>query len=46
MLFLDDLNGDCDLFVREWNSHPISGGDAGGMSPQVCSHISLVPVII
>ena len=38
ILFLDDLNTDCDAFVQEWNSHPISGGDACDMSPQVCSH--------
>ena len=35
MLFLDDLNADCGSFVREWNSHPISGNDTGDMSPQV-----------
>ena len=34
-LFLDDLNADCESFVREWNSHPVSGVDAGDMSPQV-----------
>ena len=25
ILFLDDLNHDCQEFVREWNHHPISG---------------------
>ena len=36
ILFLNDLNADCDSFVWEWNSHPISGGETGDMSPQVC----------
>ena len=35
-LFLEDINADCDLFVQEWNSHPISGSDTCDMSPQVC----------
>jgi hypothetical protein len=35
-LFLDDINTDCDLFVQEWNSHPMSGSDTHDMSPQVC----------
>jgi len=25
ILFLGDINRDCDSFVQEWNSHPISG---------------------
>ena len=36
-LFLNDINTDCDSFVREWNLHPISGHDTNNMSPQVCS---------
>ena len=34
-LFLDAINTDCDLFVQEWNAHPISGRDTKDMSPQV-----------
>ena len=34
-LFLNDINADCDSFVQEWNSHPISGHDTNDMSPQV-----------
>ncbi|KAF9789389.1 hypothetical protein BJ322DRAFT_1000862, partial [Thelephora terrestris] len=33
-LFLEDINADCDSFVREWNLHPISGHDTNDMSPQ------------
>jgi len=40
-LFLDDINADCDAFVQQWNSHPISGGDTHDMSPQVHFHIHL-----
>ena len=38
-LFLNDINTDCDSFIREWNAHPISGHDTNDMSPQVCSQI-------
>ena len=46
VLFLNDINADCDSFVQEWNSHPISGHDTNDMSPQVyfsdliCLHAS------
>lgn len=33
-LFLDLINKDCDSFVLEWNSHPISGV-GGNISPNV-----------
>ena len=46
ILFLDNINVDCDSFVQEWNSHPISGHDTNDMSLQVCSqNISTVVVI-
>lgn len=34
MLFLDEINEDCDDFQAEWNTHPISGL-GHGQSPQV-----------
>jgi len=45
-LFLDELNADCESFVREWNSHPVSGGDAGDMSPQVHFYVSFLVFIV
>lgn len=45
-LFLDDLNTDCESFMSEWNSHPVSGGDAGDMSPQVHFYISFFLLVV
>lgn len=45
-LFLDDINADCDSFVQEWNSHPISSHDTHDMSPQVCSQCLFIPMDI
>ena len=37
MLFLEDIQEDCDDFCKHWNSHPLSGkGD--NMAPLVCDH--------
>lgn len=35
MIFLDQVNSDCDAFRAEWNSHPISGPSTQNRSPQV-----------
>lgn len=44
-LFLDEINADCNSFVQEWNSHPVSSHDTNDMSPQVCSQqLFKVPV--
>ena len=34
-LFLNNINTNCNSFIREWNMHPISGHDTNDMSPQV-----------
>lgn len=39
-LFLDELNGDVELFQEEWARKPISGPSAKHMSPKVCRCIS------
>ena len=43
-LFLNDINADCNTFIQEWNSHPISGRDTNDMSPQVCSQCLFIPM--
>ena len=37
LLFLDDINNDCNDFKEEWNCHPISGPDTSNKSPKVNS---------
>jgi hypothetical protein len=37
LLFLDDLNQDCNAFQDEWNHHPISGKQTRGQAPTVCT---------
>ena len=34
LLFLDDINSDCQNFQRQWNKHPISGVGRN-VTPQV-----------
>lgn len=40
LLFLEEINHDCDEFQLQWNTHPISGLDHG-KSPQVCCCLGL-----
>lgn len=35
LLFMDDIQKDCDDFVKDWNSHPLSGR-GHNQSPLVC----------
>ncbi|KAI6154714.1 hypothetical protein BKA82DRAFT_3969289 [Pisolithus tinctorius] len=35
MLFLDDLNHDCQVFWEEWNCHPMGGAGTNNKSPMV-----------
>ena len=35
VLFLDDIDEDCQVFRDEWNCHPISGPGMKNKSPQV-----------
>ncbi|KAI6150294.1 hypothetical protein BKA82DRAFT_3975491, partial [Pisolithus tinctorius] len=34
ILFLDDINHDCQVFREEWNCHPIGGPSANNKSPK------------
>lgn len=34
LLFLDEINADCEAFRRDWNHHPISG-EAKNQTPLV-----------
>ncbi|KAL4064112.1 hypothetical protein V8B97DRAFT_1876228 [Scleroderma yunnanense] len=34
LLFLDNINLDCQAFQEEWNCHPISGPDTNNKSPK------------
>ncbi|KAI5995479.1 hypothetical protein EDD15DRAFT_2165128 [Pisolithus albus] len=34
VLFLNDVDGDCQVFQAEWNCHPISGPDTNNKSPK------------
>ena len=40
LLFLDDINQECQTFRDKWNWHPISGPDTNNKSPTVKSSIS------
>lgn len=40
LLFLEEINHDCDEFQLQWNTHPISGL-GHGKSPQVCCCLGL-----
>ena len=35
LLFLDDIDQDCQMFRSEWNWHPISGPGTNNKSPKV-----------
>jgi hypothetical protein len=35
VLFLKDINDDCQKFQQEWNAHPISGPQTNDKSPNV-----------
>jgi len=38
MLFLNDIDRDCQAFQEEWNCHPVSGPDTNNKSPKVGIH--------
>ena len=40
LLFLDDINQECQMFRDEWNWHPISGPDTNNKFPKVKAMIS------
>ncbi|KAI0734720.1 hypothetical protein BC629DRAFT_1585879 [Irpex lacteus] len=42
VLFLSDINEDCDLFTDEWNHHPLGGPETSDRSPLV-SRVTNVP---
>lgn len=35
ILFLDQINADCEQFIMNWNLHGISGNETRGMAPLV-----------
>jgi hypothetical protein len=39
LLFLKDINSDCDEFIQDWNAHPISG-EGHDKSPNVSARIN------
>jgi len=40
-LFLDLVNTDCEIFMEEWNHHPVSGATTNHQSPLVSRIIFL-----